>query len=340
MTETGKNDDPWQQLLAGIALAWPPARWRDVGIVVGCSGGADSVALLTGLCRLRQSVADPVPEPARGFLVAAHFNHGLRGEESDGDEAFVRELASQQGVRFTTLRAAGSARDEASMRSQRFQFLHDTANAMGARYIALGHSADDNVETVLHQLMRGTGPAGLAGIGSPRPIGQDLVLVRPLLSVSRRSIRIGLESIGQPWREDSSNAETDYRRNWIRHQLIPLIESEYPSAVDAITRAVEGQRGWRAVIDRLANEWLAKHRRSIDPPTLVRDLQADQAIVIAAAQMLWAELEWPRREMTREHWLRLATTIQSEAEERYTLPAQVDVVGNGETVQISRSAKT
>ncbi len=170
----------------------------------------------------------------------------------DDDEAFVRELASRQGVRFTALRAAGSVRDEASMRSERFQFLHDTANAMGARYIALGHSADDNVETVLHQLMRGTGPAGLAGIGSPRPIGQDLVLVRPLLNVSRRLIRSGLESIGQPWREDSSNSDTDYRRNWIRHQLIPLIESEYPNAVDAITRAVEGQRGWRAVIDRLA----------------------------------------------------------------------------------------
>jgi tRNA(Ile)-lysidine synthase len=336
MIESGKNDDSWQQLLTEIADTWPPSRWRDVGVIVGCSGGADSVGLLTALCLLRQSVVASGQEPPRGFLVAAHVNHGLRGEESDGDEAFVRELASQQGVQFATLRAAGTDRDEASMRSERFQFLHDTANAMGARYLALGHTADDNVETVLHQLMRGTGPAGLAGIGSPRPIGQDLVLVRPLLGVPRRLIRSGLESIGLPWREDSSNADTDYRRNWIRHQLIPLIESEYPSAVDAITRAVEGQRGWRVVIDRLANQWLAMQRRSSDPPTLVREQETDQAIVIAAVQILWAELDWPRREMTREHWLRLATTIQVETEERYTLPGQIDVVAKAETVEICR----
>ncbi len=334
MTETGKNDDSWQQLLARIAHAWPPPRWRDVGVVVGCSGGADSVGLLVALCQLRQRATGAGQGPPRGFLIAAHFNHRLRDEESDGDEAFVRDLASQQAVRFAAFHATGATRDEATMRSQRLQFLTETAHTTGARYIALGHSADDNVETVLHQLMRGTGPAGLSGIGSPRPIGQDLVLVRPLLSISRRRIRSGLESIGQPWREDSSNFNTDYRRNWIRHQLIPLIESEYPAAVDAINRAVEGQRGWRAVIDRLAKEWLAEHRKSSDPATLLRDRQTDQAILIAAAQALWAELDWPRREMTREHWLQLAATIQAGVRERYSLPGQIDVVADGETVSL------
>lgn len=338
MTKTGKNGDNWQRLLTGFADTWPPSRWRDIGVVVGCSGGADSVGLLTALCQLRQSDENSGQEPPRGFLVAAHFNHALRGDESDGDEAFVRELAGQLEVRFATRRSAGSERDEAGLRSERIEFLQDTANAMGARYIALGHSADDNVETVLHQLMRGTGPAGLAGIGSPRTIGQDLVLVRPLLNLSRRLIRSGLESIGQSWREDSSNADTAYRRNWIRQQLIPLIESEYPNAVDAITRAVEAQRGWRVLIDRLAQQWLTEHRLSNDPPTLRRNPHTDQAVVIAAAQMLWAENDWPRQEMTRQQWLRLATTIQSDESQRYCLPGQVDVVADVETVEISRSS--
>ena len=121
MTETGQNDGSWQKLLAGIADAWPPARWRDLGVVVGCSGGADSVGLLTALCQLRQTAVGAGQESPRGFLMAAHFNHGLRDEESAGDEAFVADLASQQGVRLATFHAAGSDRDEATMRSQRLQ---------------------------------------------------------------------------------------------------------------------------------------------------------------------------------------------------------------------------
>lgn len=337
MTQTHGNDASWDQLLAELVAAWPPSRWRDVGVVVGCSGGADSVALLTALCQLRLRSLTAGQEPPRGFIVAAHLNHGLRGAESAADEAFVRALSGQLQVRFATRHATGTDRDEANLRSKRMEFLQETADATGARYIVLGHTADDNVETVLHHLMRGTGPAGLTGIGSPRSIGPDLVLVRPLLQLSRQLIRMGLRSIEQPWREDSSNTDIDYRRNWIRHRLIPLIESEYPDAVAAITRAVEGQRDWRTVIDRLARRWLGEHRRSLHPPTLGRDPHTDLPVVVAATQMLWAELDWPRREMTREHWLRLANTIQSDAAARFSLPGQVDVVARGEIVQFSRA---
>ena len=178
MTDSSRNGATWEHLLTRIAAAWPPRRWRDVGVVVGCSGGADSVGLLIALNQLRQSEAEGQPPP-RGFLIAAHFNHGLRGDESDGDELFVRDLAAQFKIRSATEHTTETNRDEASMRQERLRFLQQTADAAGARYIVLGHTADDNVETVLHQLMRGTGPAGLAGIGSPRSVGQDLVLVRP-----------------------------------------------------------------------------------------------------------------------------------------------------------------
>jgi tRNA(Ile)-lysidine synthase len=342
MTMTPPLTDCWDRALAAVAAAWPPRRWRDVGVVVGCSGGADSVALLIALCQLRQSAGQGRAggaddrEPPRGFLVAAHWNHALRGEQSAADEAFVAALAEQQDVRFASARATRPARDEAGMRAQRLRFLRHTAEQAGARYIALAHSADDNVETVLHHLLRGTGPAGLAGIGSPRAIGPDLVLVRPLLGVGRTLLRGGLSEIGQSWREDASNQDLRYRRNWIRHRLIPLIQSEYPGAVAAIGRAIEGQREWRTVLDREACDWLQSHRRGQHPLRFARDLSTDRAVIVAAAQQVWTELGWSRRQMRREHWLRLAATIQSRDEERYSLPGEIDVRTSGNEVECKK----
>jgi len=236
-----------QELISQIGSAWPPQRFRDVGVVVGLSGGADSTALLIALGKLADT---PSPKPT-GFLVAAHFNHGLRGQESDADQQFSADLAQQLGIRFATARSMSHSTsqstaqstkpcsDEATMSAQRMQFLTETAKQHGARYVALAHSLEDNVETVLHHLMRGTGPAGLCGIGSPRSVDDDLVLVRPMLEISRDKIRAALQSIGQTWREDSSNAATHYSRNWIRHELLPLNQTLYPAAIPAIDRAIQ-----------------------------------------------------------------------------------------------------
>jgi len=222
------------------------------------------------------------------------------------------------------------------MRAERMRFLIDAAHTTGARYLALAHSADDNVETVLHHLMRGTGPSGLSGMGSPRAIADDLVLVRPLLHWRRDLIRAALQSQNIPWREDASNLDQAYRRNWIRHQLIPLIESKYPQAVEAVTRAIDGQRQWRAVIDRLAEQWLDKHLVGTSPMTIGRDSQVDPAIAVAALQRLWSRVGLPRGEMTQEHWLRLAETLASGRQERYTMPAGLDVVASETAVIIHR----
>lgn len=335
MSQTPPSGDRWRTLRAEIANSWPTQRWRDVGVVVGCSGGADSVALLSALCELRNSPGPSASSPARGFLITAHMNHALRGEESDADEQFVRRLADQWGVRCELGRGSGESRDEAALRSERMAFLSETASRSGARYLALAHSASDNVETMLHHLFRGTGPAGLAGIGSPRSIGPDLVLVRPLLRLSRNAIRAALRQRGQSWREDSSNADIDYRRNWIRHQLIPQIESQYPRAVEAMIRAIDGQREWRAVIDRLADQWLTTGRLRDQPLTLRRDAEADLPILAAAAQILWAENGWPRGEMSREHWLRLSETLRAQDSERYTLPGRIDVIAREGEVEIN-----
>ncbi|QDT06060.1 tRNA(Ile)-lysidine synthase [Rubripirellula lacrimiformis] len=392
---------PNASLIRSIHASWPPARWADVGVVVGCSGGADSVALLCSLAQIAASVGGPpghsvawgdraraelpdstrsgsatsgsvpggsVPSGsvgnqsggARGFLIAAHFNHGLRGDQSDRDEQSVRELAGRLGVDFIAGRSPGVAApsvsaglgdcatlaaddrpaqlisDEASLRAVRIDFLTRTAKQAGARYIALGHSADDNVETVLHHLMRGTGPTGLAGIPPFRSVGDDLVIARPLIEVDRQSIRDALRAMGQSWREDASNQNSDYQRNWIRNELIPLVRTRYPAADKAIGRAIEAQRDWRRLVESLADRWLEQHFSGGPAVVIEADSQTDAAVVTAALQRLWDRQGWARGPMKRAHWVRLAETVAGRESQRFVLPGQVEVQP-GNPIRIART---
>ena len=328
MKKPKKIAPSWSKLLDLMSANWATPRWRDVGVVIGCSGGADSVALLRLMAELRNQGNNP----PRGFLIAAHYNHGLRGSESDDDQQFVQNLAKDLGLRFQTTRTQSDGTSEAVLRSMRMQFLTDTAHASGARYIAVAHSADDNAETVLHHLLRGTGPAGLTGINHTRSIGTDLVLYRPLITASRFEIRAALQEIDQPWREDSSNQQLNYQRNWIRHELIPTIEHRYPHAVDAINRAVSGQREWRSLVEHLAKTWLDHHQienrctaGQQHEIALKRDQSTERVVIISAMQNLWTNMKWARGEMARNHWCRLANTVNSQTLERYSLPGPVDV---------------
>lgn len=335
---------PLQTLIDQVESAWPVDRFRDVGVVLGLSGGADSVALLIALTQLLQRVSPH----ARGFLVAAHFNHGLRGDESDRDEAFCRDLAASLGIDFESDKTQRSCHDEATMRSDRMRFLVQVAKRRGARYLTLAHSLDDNVETVLHHLMRGTGPAGLCGIGSPRDLDEDLVLVRPLLSVRRQAIRSAMQSAGQSWREDSSNDHTDYRRNWIRHELIPKMQQQYPVAVEAIDRAIQGQRSWRSTIDDLADRWIDENRITGADHRFRRFSGATEAVLVAAMQIYWTRCDWPRGAMTQNHWQRLAGVLRDDQvcdgpdsdvsdphTQRFQLPGGIDVVAYGSQLTLA-----
>src|SRR5262245_32292513 len=209
-------------LPAQLAAGWPPEAWRDVTILVAVSGGADSVALLHALAQLRTA--------GEGRLIVAHFNHRLRGAESDGDQAFVEELAARLGLAVVIGRRDGGtderpdAADEESLRESRYAFLRLESGVHGARYVATAHTADDQVETVLLNILRGTGLAGLAGIPRVRPLAEATTLIRPLLGVSRGEILGYLASLDQPFREDASNRNLEYTRNRVRHELLPLLE--------------------------------------------------------------------------------------------------------------------
>ena len=323
----------WSDVLASIKAAWPVERWKDLGVVVGCSGGADSVALLRAISELRAAAADP-----NGFVIAAHYNHGLRGDASDGDQQSVARLAYEMSTAFVCERAADvTAQSEAAMRSLRRQFFVRVARESGARYVATAHTADDNVETVLHHLLRGTGPRGMSGIPVAAPINdnddaRDLVLVRPMLRVRRADVRDALLGLGQPWREDESNRDTRYRRNWIRKVLIPMIQGEYPTCVEAIGRTAELQRESQASIDRLASVWLDEHWLRREPTVLACDTQAERTIVIASLHHLWDAMQWPRREMTMSQWQKVAATVQSNDPGRYDLPGKIEVYSDAKQV--------
>lgn len=332
-SDPSSQNTAWEQVKSELLRRWPVQRWNCVGVLVGCSGGADSVALLRMLAEIRGE------SPSSGFLVVAHFDHGLRGDASLGDADFVARLADELGLKCVISSGDGERTDEAHLRQARRDFLSQTANDSGCRYVALAHSRDDNVETVLHHLFRGTGPAGLAGISAHRAFGEidqqrDLVLIRPLLSVSRTLIRDAMRVRGFPWREDSSNQDEGYRRNWIRNKLIPLIETKFPDASEAVSRAAESQAELVETLGSLASIWMetfvSDHpvsiRRRTSRGELLRGHPLSRPpVVIAALQAIWNQNHWPLSAMTQTHWLRIVSVVENVD---VRLPDQFQLPGN------------
>lgn len=196
---------------------------RTVGkkrVLLACSGGADSVCML---CLLFAHRAELDLD-----LRVAHYNHRWRGEDSARDAAYVRDLAEVLGLRYYEGKRPDkeAAFTETTARALRLDFLRKTASEAGCAFIAFGHQLDDILETQLQRLARGVGTAGLA---APKPVatfrGQPTHL-RPLLNIRSGDIRMALNAIGIPWREDSSNEDTDIARNALRHEVIPdLLEA-------------------------------------------------------------------------------------------------------------------
>ncbi len=193
-------------------------------ILVALSGGADSSLLLHLLKEEGVSVA------------AAHLNHGIRGEEADRDEAFCRELCRSLAIPFFSQRAdvpaladeRGAGLEETA-REVRYRFLQDTAREQGFSYLATAHNADDNLETVLFHLARGTGLRGLCGI----PPTRDNVL-RPLLNSAKEDILAACAEKGIPYVTDSTNSDSGYTRNFIRQEIVPLLRRINPKVCEAV----------------------------------------------------------------------------------------------------------
>jgi tRNA(Ile)-lysidine synthase len=225
-------------------------------VLAAASGGADSTVLAHVLCELA---------PQLGFeLCLGHVNHGLRGPDSEADERFVTGLAEALGVACAARRvdparrrAGCSSRERLTLqeaaRELRYAALEEMARAQGAERIATAHHADDQAETVLLRLLRGSGPDGLGGIPERSADGR---IVRPLLRVSRRQIEAFARARGILWREDRSNAKADYARNRLRRDWLPGLAADFnPRLLRAIGNLAEAQRSgasWSAIRRRIS----------------------------------------------------------------------------------------
>ena len=205
-------------------------------IICAVSGGADSVALLFGLYLLKEKLDFS--------LSAAHFNHHLRGAESDRDEAFVKDFCHRFDIPL--LLGGGEVKPgekglEAAARDARYAFLRSLPGK-----IATAHTADDNAETILLHLVRGTGLRGLCGI---TPAGEGLI--RPMLTVTRAEVEAFLEEYHLPHIEDSSNSGDAFQRNRLRHHVMPLLKAENPRLAESLTAMALSLQAEEALLEKL-----------------------------------------------------------------------------------------
>ncbi len=199
-------------------------------IMIGVSGGPDSVALVKILHTMNAA------KGLRLRFVVAHLNHKLRGKDAEEDAQFVRDFAAGlslpckvKEVDVQKIADQTKCSIEEAARTERYRFFEEVAREQGATLIALGHTADDNAETVLHRIIRGSGAVGLGGIPIKRPLTPDspIQIIRPLLFTWRKEIIQYLQDEQLGYRTDASNQETTYLRNKIRLDLIPLLEGQY-----------------------------------------------------------------------------------------------------------------
>lgn len=215
------------------------------------SGGSDSMALwgLLLACRERLGIAR---------VGVIHVDHGLRGEESCRERCMVEEAAGRLGCAFHGRivggRALGEAGIEAWAREERYRFFAEIRRREGYRWVATGHTAEDQAETVLLRLLRGTGIGGLRGI---RPVRDDGI-VRPVLSLHRGELRGWLEGAGWRWCTDSSNTDTRFRRNWVRHVLLARLAADSPDTIDRLEECAEAARGLDEALAPWVNKWLGR----------------------------------------------------------------------------------
>lgn len=211
-------------------------------VLLAVSGGIDSMVMLDIIARIAPAM--------KIHLAVAHFDHGLRSEDSKKDAEFVVEEAKGRGLRAYVARgdvARIAAQSKLSLedaaRRVRYQFLARVARKNDYSVVMIAHTADDNAETVIMNLMRGTGVSGLAGIPPTRNLIEGVLLARPLLGVDRKDVEKYAEEVELRWREDETNASTAHTRNRVRHTLLPALAAFNPSIVSTLNSTAAIMRG-------------------------------------------------------------------------------------------------
>jgi tRNA(Ile)-lysidine synthase len=369
---------------------WPLERWNGITLVAAVSGGADSVAMLRLLEHKNRSLKNGAS------IVVAHFNHQLRGAESDQDEQFVRGLAADLGLDCVVQRSdrkldgmggvdlrredvpvftsedrlgqvefiASDSGDGSShllqspqvvsgseelWRQERYRFLEHAANRMGARYVVLGHHAEDRVETLVHHLFRGTGIEGLSALRPFRSMGEELVIARPMLLASRLTVREYLRSIAQPFREDSSNSNRGFSRNRLRHDLLPaILEAGYSHYAQSLLRLADQATEIQQWLDAIASqhfEALVSIERTQTPEDsaatvrIIREPLGELSWPVQRTMLarVWKDLNWSLGAMTQTHWFELRKLISTGAVGAFHLPGAIEAKSDGVVLTLRKS---
>lgn len=309
--------------------------WFRAGIKIGVavSGGADSVALLRLLADLRSEL---------GVVVsAAHFNHRLRGKASESDENFVAALAEKLGLPLHIGRGdvAGKAkREKANLedaaRRARYEFFARLAEQDAVELVATAHTMDDQAETVLAHMFRGTGIAGLAGIHPGA--GQ---IVRPLLGFRREDLRKYLRARKQSWREDASNRDITRTRARMRKKLLPLLEKQFnPAVIEHLAALADRAREQSLFVQRVAEQLFLKHvaldgssarigLAELLSPLALQDADASDILRARLIQAITERIRRRRGQISAGH---IAAIVQmakaGEPGKRLQIPGGIDVI--------------
>ena len=307
--DLANNSRPnFSDICEAVQTDWPPQQWTEKHVMVAVSGGADSVLLLRALHQLH------IQHMGSGELTVCHVDHGTR-ESSAKDAHFVHQLASQQNLKFTskiTPAIKPEALSEEAMRQERYLLFMEMADALGARYLATGHNQDDQIETALFRIFRGTGFKGLSGIPALRV--QDAVsIVRPLLPIPRSKILAALKEIDQPFCTDESNHSSNYTRNFLRNDILPDLRQRFPGFDNSILNLMQQANEFDHFLDHQIQHISQAVVHVNDNEIRIAKPQLKETAPILIRQLLmqaWQEHNWPRKDMNRKWWEQLCDLAQ------------------------------
>ena len=282
-------------------------------------------------------------------VVAAHLNHGLRGEESDADERWVAELCGRLDVPIECDRRDVRALSETdgltleeAARRERYAFFVEAAESHQCRYVAVAHTADDQAETVLHHIIRGTSLAGLGGMPRSRELTDGVTLIRPLLQTSRDEIETYLGDIGQDYRDDATNTDESHTRNRIRHTLLPMLRDQFnPRVNEALLRLSRNASDANDALVHLAGRLLDDVVLECSAEVCRVDcgplIDQPRHLVRTLFHELWTRVGWPRQGMGFAEWDRLASLTDEPG--TITLPGRLEARRRGAMLLLHRLPK-
>ena len=336
------NSETFQFLQQQVFEIWPIERWLNAKILVAVSGGCDSVALLRLIVAIANHHKSDNSPPTN--IVAAQFNHRTRSD-ADRDSEFVQRLCQSLGIpcHLGVADKVNFESGEESLRHQRYDFLTQTANRIGARYLLVGHHADDQIETILFRMFRGTGIRGLRGMQNSRLLQPGLTLVRPLLNIRKQTLLEFLAGFNQPHSNDPSNENQTFQRNWIRHTLLPSLNAQFENRIpQSILKLADQAAEIETYLDEVSQPYLDQHvelaLESKSQATIQLEglIDCSELVVKSVLRRIWDAMDWPQQSMGKSNWDQIADWIRSQGPKKQILPGKIQMDVTADTARFRR----